>query len=279
MDYDKPLPCSVGDLRACTTIEQRLALAPDDRLQRVVVNTGALCKPKGPADDMDGSEEDAHAAARALHFTKNNWEWEDENAPDHDPAVTDSWIDEPRPSDTGLAKEDYVLGTKGVMGDDAGDDIGVSPPVNAGEDQHGSLTEGNSKGGGDVKPLVKPVLQGADLGKWSKIRKLYTLQEAWTNGKVRRNEMKYVGLRRKKYKFVYPSLACTTCCHLGSNFVPVGDAEYLNDCRTTKRWFDFDFISGFSALVSHEAPLKNYSQSHSPVSISCTLSLPTGSSK
>ena len=56
---------------------------------------------------------------------------------------------------------------------------------------------------------VKPVLQGADLGKWSKIRKLYTLQEAWTNGKVRRNEMKYVGLRRKKYKFVYPSLACT----------------------------------------------------------------------
>ena len=77
--------------------------------------------------------------------------------------------------------------------------------------------------------------------------------------------MKYVGLRRKKYKFVYPSLACTTCCHLGSNFVPVGDAEYLNDCRTTKRWFDFDFISGFAALVSHEAHLKNDSQSHSPV--------------
>ena len=102
-------------------------------------------------------------------------------------------MDEPRPSDTGLAKEDYVIGTKGVMGDDAGDDIGVSPPVNAGKDQHGSLTEGNSKGDGNVQPLVKHVLNGANLGKWSNVPKLYTLEEAWMNGKVRKNDMKYKG--------------------------------------------------------------------------------------
>ena len=93
------------------------------------------------------------------------------------------------------------------MRDDAGDDIEVSPPVNAGKDQRGSLTEGNSEGGDNVKILVKRVLGGADLGKWSKVRKLYTLEEAWMHGKVQKNDMKYVELRRKKIQ-VCLSLAC-----------------------------------------------------------------------
>ena len=64
-------------------------------------------------------------------------EWGEDNAPDHGPEVTDSWVDEPRPSDTGLSKEDNVIGTKGDVEDDTGDDIGVNPPVNAGKDNMG----------------------------------------------------------------------------------------------------------------------------------------------
>ena len=47
----------------CATIEQYLALGPDDQLQRVAVDTGALCEQKGPIDNVTGSEKDAHAAA------------------------------------------------------------------------------------------------------------------------------------------------------------------------------------------------------------------------
>ena len=42
MDYDEPLPCTIGDLHTCTTNKQQLTLDPANQLERVDNNTGAL---------------------------------------------------------------------------------------------------------------------------------------------------------------------------------------------------------------------------------------------
>mmetsp|Transcript_22079 Transcript_22079/g.37867 ORF Transcript_22079/g.37867 Transcript_22079/m.37867 type:complete len:106 (+) Transcript_22079:2083-2400(+) len=44
--------------------------------------------------------------------------------------------------------------------------------------------------------------------------------------------------------------------------IPIGDKHYLNDNITTKRWYDFDFISGFAALVAHEAHHECHARSY-----------------
>ena len=43
MEYDPPLSCSMEEMRGCKTIQDRLALVPDERLETFAKNTGDLC--------------------------------------------------------------------------------------------------------------------------------------------------------------------------------------------------------------------------------------------
>ena len=94
--------------------------------------------------------------------------------------------------------------------------------------------------------------------KIQKFRKLYTVDEAWRMGKAVKSESKGGRGRSsraftREYNFVYPSLLCNCCCWQGSCLIPIGDESYQNDCENTQRWWDTDFISGFAALIAHEA--------------------------
>ena len=60
MDYDPPVGCSVKDLREYKTVEDRLALVPDDRLKSFAQKGDEL--PDQPNEGEEEEEEDAHAA-------------------------------------------------------------------------------------------------------------------------------------------------------------------------------------------------------------------------
>lgn len=97
---------------------------------------------------------------------------------------------------------------------------------------------------------------------WIKLRRLYTAEEAWEQDKVKKVDSRSLSSRRtKKYNFVYATLQCPSCCITGSHTIVMGDEEYLSDSQFTRRWYDFDFISGFAALVAHEAHLESHNQS------------------
>ena len=114
----------------------------------------------------------------------------------------------------------------------------------------------------DVKTKVDVADQlGSTVAVWTKSRKLCTLLDAWKNGNSVKIDSHYVGSRRRReYGFLYSILDCKVCCHYGSHIIPVGDEAYMSDIKKTKRWWDSDFISGFAALVAHEAHLEAHTQ-------------------
>ena len=73
MDYDPPVGCSVKDLCECKTIEDRLALVPDDYcLKSFAQKVGELPNQQneGEEEEVVEEEKDAHAATRKLYFEK-----------------------------------------------------------------------------------------------------------------------------------------------------------------------------------------------------------------
>ena len=41
--------------------------------------------------------------------------------------------------------------------------------------------------------------------------------------------------------------------------IPIGNNQYLEDSKSTDRWFDTEFINAFTSLVAHEAHLEQHS--------------------
>ena len=80
MEYDPPLSCSMEEMRGCKTIQDRLALVPDEHLETFAKNTGDLCTPT-----KEEEEEDANAPIRKRLFEKNIWDWEADDAHETDP--------------------------------------------------------------------------------------------------------------------------------------------------------------------------------------------------
>ena len=103
---------------------------------------------------------------------------------------------------------------------------------------------------------------GDTIALWKKTRKVHTLNDAWDTGNAIKVDSRFTGIRRKKYGFIHATLECAVCCRYGSHIIPVGDKNYLVDSQRTKRWWDLDFISGFGALVAHEAHLDSHLQPH-----------------
>ena len=59
----------------------------------------------------------------------------------------------------------------------------------------------------------------------------------------------------KVNNFVFPMLLCKCCCWAGFQIVPIWDSTYQSDCENSNRWWDTDFITGFTTLVAHESHL------------------------
>lgn len=59
-----------------------------------------------------------------------------------------------------------------------------------------------------------------------------------------------------RYKILMCRLQCDHCRVQGTMGVPIGDEQYDHDCRLTERWYDTQLITGFCALLEHDAHMK-----------------------
>lgn len=290
MEYDLPLRCSMAEMRKCRTIDERLALAPDGRLETVARAAGDL---PPVSEDGDSSEESVSDTARRLDFQENHWDWEEDNAPDLDPPLTEdeavvSVLEESDGASNACIEEhiegckDAIAGIehhekeikkkKGKMNTKSSgnavksrgeknhavskdDSILSSSTLKKGKTTVHDVKSKEEKNAGDYQTLANVARKT--------LKKMYSVVDAWQNKKALKVECKYIGLRRKTYQFVYATLECT-CCFAGSNIIPIGNEQYHHDNMNTRRWYDFDFISGFAALVAHEAHMdeRTYSQSN-----------------
>lgn len=123
-EYDPVITATTADIRKCRTIEERLALAPDSRLEDSARKMGALAI-KDNTESNDGEDADV---ARCLSYKDNHWEWEEEGAEKDDPDIIDDDMnvdDEGNDTDNDM----YV--------DDEGKDTDkASPDVSDGKFEH-----------------------------------------------------------------------------------------------------------------------------------------------
>ena len=85
-----------------------------------------------------------------------------------------------------------------------------------------------------------------------KLRKQYSIQEAWAKGNIAKYHRKLSGRRSSDFKFLFPYLECSTCSFpKDSVLIPIGEKPYTNVCANTDVFLDGDFISAFASLVCH----------------------------
>ena len=63
-------------------------------------------------------------------------------------------------------------------------------------------------------------------------------------------------MSNERYKILMCRLQCDHCRMQGTMGVPIGDGQYDHDCRSTERWYDTQLITGFCALLEHDAHMK-----------------------
>ncbi len=86
----------------------------------------------------------------------------------------------------------------------------------------------------------------------NKIRKKYSIADAWLKGYIAKYQQKLSGRRSVDFKFLFPCLECSTCAFpYKEPFVPIGEKSYTNVCTNKDVWLDGDFISAFASLVYH----------------------------
>lgn len=79
-----------------------------------------------------------------------------------------------------------------------------------------------------------------------------SIEEAWKCKQFIEGRRQSKKRSTEVYSFVYSTLRCGNCCEYGSTNIPIGDEKYIQACLGTK-WFDTEFITGFAALLAHDA--------------------------
>ena len=81
-----------------------------------------------------------------------------------------------------------------------------------------------------------------------------TIAQAWKCREVHPEQRKSKARAKEWYLFVHSVLYCDICFDHGNSTISIGDEKYLTACRGTK-WFDTEFILGFTSLLAHDAHL------------------------
>ena len=92
-------------------------------------------------------------------------------------------------------------------------------------------------------------------------KKQYTIAEAWLHKEVHSELRKSRARSKEQYDFVHSVLYCNTCCDHGVVSVSIGNDKYFQACLRDK-WFDTEFIIGFTSLLAHDAHLMPPKYSH-----------------
>jgi hypothetical protein len=188
------------------------------------------------------SNDERFAEASKHYFTSNNKIDED-----HGETSGDDWSDDSL-SETDEVNDDifeqyipiirYVGKTECVIADDQ----------LRTEDTNEDRTEDDDDTiGSGVKEIDIPV------GEANK-KKQYTIAEAWLRKEVHSELRKSKARSKEQYVFVHSVLYCNTCCDHGVVSVSIGDDKYFAACLRDK-WFDTEFIIGFTSLLAHDAHL------------------------
>jgi hypothetical protein len=67
----------------------------------------------------------------------------------------------------------------------------------------------------------------------------------------------------EQFCFEFLTLKCS-CCFSGNVIITIGDDAYINACRSTQRWFEYDFIASFASLIAHVSHNEKIQLMHCP---------------
>jgi hypothetical protein len=66
----------------------------------------------------------------------------------------------------------------------------------------------------------------------NKLRKQYSVQEAWAKGNIAKYHLKLSGRQSSDFKFLFPRLECSTCSFPNNTvLIPIGEKSYINVCK------------------------------------------------
>lgn len=282
--YNQEISCSVNDMRQCSTITERLNLSEDGRLREVA---SELCVLGGdetiqPPEESYWEEDDVD--------TQNTSNLPPTSAEENAPQST--VVENAVPSATAAPSATPAAGAASASPDDVdmqdtspNDKTAAAPPDPQKIDGENSLTASarHYKNVEDRRSVSNSTLtlgndidaeaestgaedEKIDLPLRDKKQKC-TLSQARKETKSKTRSLKTPRLgtrygRLKEYKFIYPTLECD-CCLLGTSLISVGDEKYFEDCGSTNRWLESDFLASFGTVAAHRC----HSLSSEPISI------------
>jgi hypothetical protein len=296
-EYHHHMKCSMSEVRECTTIEERICVSKDSRLEEIAKRLCFLGE-EGKGEEVGVGEEDGEEYWSDKESV-NSYNI-DENHPENENDINQVVLSAVQEmfAEHDFVKEDDSSG-KTPVGFCRGEDVEIpqteaeTPILNGMGKQCQEAISGFSDNDAaamlwqlacPTAPTTKEPLSGMqsnitvkmEMGMSArtkqmgistsypicKFRKLYTADEAWNNGKAIKASRKSTSrCTLKEYCFIYPILICNCCCWQGSSLIPIGNKGYLEDCAGTRRWWDTDFISGFCSLVAHESHVDGHLRS------------------
>jgi len=104
----------------------------------------------------------------------------------------------------------------------------------------------------DGASIASSVAEWMPISKPAKPKNQITIAQAWKRREVHCEQRKSKARAKEWHLFVHSVLYCDICFDHGNSTISIGDEKYLTACRGTK-WFDTEFILGFTSLLAHDA--------------------------
>jgi hypothetical protein len=267
MDYHQGISCSIAEARQCNTIEQRLKLCADERLQAVASETCNMDENQKMEEVDDGYWSDDSVVADPN-------EREGEAFP-IDASSFERWCaDEQTGAYTHTTHQSQSNTSRSLLGSFLAKTLLSTTPLPTALPGAASTTS-LAKTGTQQQPPIKVHIPLPDnFGESSSDSNDSTIEsgdivprmnkdhydflsmdDAWNNDLVKKQTIELrsgIGRLSKQYKYLRSWLECS-CCFYGMSLVNIMNNEYLNDTETTSRWFDGDFIASFAIMVAHAA--------------------------
>lgn len=246
-NYHQEISCKLSDMRKCTTIEERLRLSNDDRLRSVAETCCVLDSGKQwerPEDSYWEEGDDEIIAASAPQ----------------DPVIDPSAATDAATSMSVSDNTDCADAHSQAADKNADVNPLVAEAHSADDVAEETTNSGKNTAMKDAIEAEVATLSQAKNVSARKYKVKYTVSQAMEKKNTRTRKLNTPRLGKKNrmrtrltdYEFIYPTLHCDCCLH-GSAMISVGDENYLQDCSSTDRWYESDFISSFGTLACHRA--------------------------
>ena len=258
MNYNIRVLCSHKDLFKCKSVEDCIALIPDDIEFKDMASQ--FCEISNLSDVQTTNSSilsSLDGVKRTLDFDKREEEelyWETSSNDSNDSDFTAQNYGEGH--NIGLEHTFSPLLNLTNEKDEVPEEQTnkPSPTIKSTETVH-MATPTNKTYTTKSKNVQSPGV----LEAWTSIKSNFitepstTLSNALTTSKGKPKVLQGITFDRKEYNFFYPTLICSKCCFKGRFIITVGDPSYIKDYKVTNCWYDSDFIYSAAQLFAHKA--------------------------